>query len=114
MKNVENKRMDLEHDIKVAEEKLETIYPADLRVIAQDYRKNAAQSAISIIASSGQVDPVQLKHLTSLLNKASEDEMKEDEEDEDDDEKEKKKDQADDRPIKRHDFSNIGGTRSAK
>ena len=40
--------------------------------------------------------------------------MKEDEEDEDDDEKEKKKDQADDRPIKRHDFSNIGGTRSAK
>ena len=42
MKNVENKRMDLEHDVKVAEEKLETIYPSDLRIIAQDYRKNAA------------------------------------------------------------------------
>lgn len=57
---------------------------------------------------------MQLKHLTSLLNKASEDEMKEDDEEEDDDEKEKKKDKADDSQLKRPDYSNVGGTRSAK
>lgn len=69
--SVSSQRELIENEIKALEERLELLYPESVRIAYQEQQKAAAQTALSMIASSGSIDSAQIKALQSLLTKAN-------------------------------------------
>lgn len=61
----------MQAEIETLEQRLELLYPEKVRLAYQEEQRQAAQTALGMIAQSGSIDEAQVKALKSLLTKAN-------------------------------------------